>query len=111
MVESLREEVTGRCRAVGDEGEDLRQQLLLESYILWGVSTWGTAIGNSGADTNDLGVELGQPGLAVVVEDQHGVYHGGRVSGSCLRGPFLDTRALICPNLIRCECLAYRPIP
>lgn len=111
MVESLREEVTGRCRAVGDEGEDLRQQLLLESYILWGVNTWGTAIGNSGADTNDLGVELGQPGLAVVVEDQHGVYHGGRVSGSCLRGPFLDPRALICPQSYQMRLSGLSPHP
>lgn len=28
-----------------------------------------------GRETNELGVELGQPGLTVVVEDQHGVDH------------------------------------
>lgn len=31
---------------------------------------------------NDLRVKLGQPRLAIVVEDQYGVYHGGQASGS-----------------------------
>lgn len=33
-MKSLREEVTGGCWAIGDEGEDLGKELLLESYIL-----------------------------------------------------------------------------
>lgn len=35
--------------------------------------------------THELGVELGQPGLAVVIEDEHGINH---------RGPTAARRAL-----------------
>lgn len=58
----------------------------VELHPVAGVRVFGGCLGGVWADTNDLGVELGQTGLAVVVEDQHGVYHGGQASGSwCLR--------------------------
>lgn len=102
---SLREEVAGRCRTVGDEGEDLGKQLLLQSYILWPVlALWG---GSVRADTNNLGVELGQTGLAIVVEDQHGVYHGGTGfwAAGCLQSEGVDMipESLSHPDLIRRE--------
>jgi hypothetical protein len=37
-VENLREEVTGACGAVGDEGEDLGEEALLGLGVLGGVS-------------------------------------------------------------------------
>jgi hypothetical protein len=37
-------------------------------------------MGNTGrnGETDQLGVEFGEAGLALAVEDEEGVYHGGR---------------------------------
>jgi len=75
------EEVAAAGWAGGDEGEDLGDEALLDCCVLY---TAGLVVGGEervGGGTNELGVELGQPRLTVVVEDQYGVDHRCSMSG------------------------------
>lgn len=78
-----REEVAGPCGTVGDEGEDLGDEALLDARFLI-----KRRLGAEGEERRSepgrlenerayqLGVEFGQARLTLAIEDQEGINHG-----------------------------------
>lgn len=76
------EEVAGPGGAVGDEGKYLGYEALLDACVLEGkgksvnLETGASSCKRGGMGVDyQLGVELGQPGLALAIEDQECVDH------------------------------------
>jgi len=74
-----RQEVAAATGSGRDEGEDFGYQALLDCCVLLGASAGlrqVVVVEYSGLSVAyQLGVELGQPGLAIVVENQYCVNH------------------------------------
>lgn len=76
IARSVRKEVTGGVWTVGDEGEDFRDEALLNARVLGMDLASGLGDGSS-CLSYQLRIELCQPRLARIVEDQNGIDHVG----------------------------------